>query len=106
MSRVFVEQTHTAALAQVLYCFAGHALFPSLYRSLPAKGRQEAWLHVVNYSYGVVLGCSALVAALGYVLFGDAVSDQISVDVATQKTQSTRPSLSRSLKAKLETLPS
>lgn len=62
----------------VLFCFAGHALFPSIYFSLEDAGQ---WDKVVNLSYVIAFGASAVVACAGYALFGDNVSEQISVDV-------------------------
>lgn len=64
----------------VLYCFAGHALFPSIYYSL--KDPPQQWDSVIDVSYAVVFFSSAVVACAGYSLFGDHVSDQISVDIS------------------------
>lgn len=67
------------ALGLVLFCFAGHALFPSIYYSLQDPKNQ--WDRVIDTAYAIVLGSSAVVACAGYSLFGDQVSDQISVDI-------------------------
>lgn len=83
-----VDRTHSTkheplskalALGLVLFCFAGHALFPSIYYSLQDPKRQ--WDKVIDTTYAIVLGSSAVVACAGYSLFGDQVSDQISVDI-------------------------
>ena len=63
----------------VLYCFAGHALFPSIYFSL--ENPERDWDRVVDISYLIVCSCCVIVACAGYSLFGDSVSDQISVDL-------------------------
>ena len=68
------------SIGLVLYCFAGHALFPSIYFSLEDPARD--WDFVVDVSYAIVGACCVVVACAGYLLFGDDVSDQISVDIA------------------------
>lgn len=78
-SDVSTEAERALSFGLVLFCFAGHALFPSIYFSLENPSRH--WDRVVNISYVIAFGASTVVACAGYALFGNNVSEQISVDV-------------------------
>ena len=68
----------TLALGLVAYCFSGHAIVPSIYRSMkePQKFDQMATLTFV-----AVTICCWAVGMAGYYMFGNMVADQVTLSM-------------------------
>lgn len=62
----------------VAYCFSGHAIIPSIYRSM--KNPQD-YEKMVNWSFMVVIGCCLAVGLSGYAMFGNLVYDQVTISL-------------------------
>jgi vesicular inhibitory amino acid transporter len=62
----------------VAYCFSGHAIIPSIYKSM--KNPQE-FEKVVDLSFMVVIGCCLAVGLSGYAMFGNLVFDQVTISL-------------------------
>jgi len=80
-----IEATHLANLETLpvtfgllAFVFAGHAVFPSIYSSMEEPERYDDML---NVTYGVVGTVCVLMGAAGYVLFGDAVNEEITLNL-------------------------
>ncbi|KAJ7024165.1 transmembrane amino acid transporter protein-domain-containing protein [Mycena alexandri] len=58
--------------------FAGHAVIPSLVRDMidPSKSSK-----MINYAFGVATSIYTLIACAGYLMFGNSVSAEISMDL-------------------------
>ncbi|KAL7569913.1 hypothetical protein ACA910_008577 [Epithemia clementina (nom. ined.)] len=66
------------ALGLVAYCFSGHAILPSIYRSMkePQKFDQMA-----TSTFLAVTVCCWAVAVAGYFMFGNMVADQVTLSM-------------------------
>src|SRR5205823_13375440 len=54
--------------------FAGHAVFPSLYRDM---AKPESYIHMVNYSYLITSMIYITVAMGGYLMFGSETMEEV-----------------------------
>jgi solute carrier family 32 (vesicular inhibitory amino acid transporter) len=63
----------------VAYCFSGHAIIPSIYRSM--KNPQD-YEKMVDWSFMVVISCCLAVGLSGYAMFGNLVFDQVTISLA------------------------
>ena len=81
-----VQSTHSLwvssgialSIGLVAFCYSGHAIIPSFYKSME---KPQEFEKVLSYSYGIVLLCYILVGFSGYYMFGSAVDDQITLSL-------------------------
>lgn len=73
------------ALSLFVFCYSGHAVFPTIYTSMRDKSQFRKMM-VICFSLGTV--CFSTVAVTGYMMFGQNVNSQITLNLPTEKISS------------------
>ena len=55
--------------------FAGHSVFPSIYRDMKTPSNYPSLL---NWTYSIIIIVYALIASIGYIMFGSTVKEEVS----------------------------
>jgi len=70
----------------VAYCFSGHAIIPSIYRSMQ---KPQEFEKMVDLSFMVVIACCLAVGLSGYAMFGNMVFDQVTISLQQSSSRTT-----------------
>ncbi|XP_031254843.1 amino acid transporter AVT1D-like [Pistacia vera] len=63
------------------FCYAGHSVFPNIYSSMKEPS-QFPWVLIISFFFGWVLNTG--IAVCGYLMFGDSVKSQFTLNMPKQ----------------------